>query len=226
MPVWRLLSAIATRLASFANEIPKRWPKIQRVVSSHFSSPLPEAQLHWPPTGLAFVPCWCFAQFRWLVLVHVWEATSEKVSKAISAVCRGPPGPAARTADLSAILNFRDYLEENATSPQLESSVFFVAFSFPMLHLKHFTGAEPWLYVTPVECCLGCFFKHVTLRTWSTNRRKDEETGPYELQSSGQFVYPTFAPYECLLGIFHNRPYATCPRHYICFPTRTDAGCA
>jgi len=68
-------------LASFANEIPKRWPKIQRVVSSHFSSPLP--------------------------------ATSENVSKAISAVCRGPPGPAARTADLSAILNFRDYLEAN-----------------------------------------------------------------------------------------------------------------
>lgn len=41
------------------------------------------------------------------------EATSKNVSKAISAVCRGPPGPAARTADLSAILNFRDYLEEN-----------------------------------------------------------------------------------------------------------------
>lgn len=68
-------------LDSFAKEIPRRWPKIQRVVSSHFSSPLP--------------------------------ATSENVSKAISAVCRGPPGPAARTADLSAILNFRDYLEEN-----------------------------------------------------------------------------------------------------------------
>lgn len=68
-------------LDSFAKEIPRRWPKIERVVSSHFSSPLP--------------------------------ATSKNVSKAISAVCRGPPGPAARTADLSAILNFRDYLEEN-----------------------------------------------------------------------------------------------------------------
>ena len=46
------------------------------------------------------------------------------MSKAISAVCRGPPGPAARTADLSAILNFRDYLEENATSLQLELDFF------------------------------------------------------------------------------------------------------
>lgn len=46
------------------------------------------------------------------------------MSKAISAVCRGPPGPAARTADLSAILNFRDYLEANATSLQLELDFF------------------------------------------------------------------------------------------------------
>ena len=50
------------------------------------------------------------------------KATSENVSKAISAVCRGPPGPAARTADLSAILNFRDYLEENDASQHLETS--------------------------------------------------------------------------------------------------------
>ena len=69
------------------------------------------------------------------MLVDVWEATSENVSKAISAVCRGPPGPAARTADLSAILNFRDYLEENATSLQLEL-IFCAAFSFPMLYLN------------------------------------------------------------------------------------------
>ncbi|CAJ1375347.1 unnamed protein product [Effrenium voratum] len=68
-------------LQSLADEIPRRWPNIQRVVSSHFTSPLP--------------------------------ATSESVRKAISAVCRGPPGPAARTADLSSILNFRDYLEKN-----------------------------------------------------------------------------------------------------------------
>jgi len=38
-------------------------------------------------------------------------ATAEAVCKAISAVAEGPPGPAARTADLSAILNFRDSLE-------------------------------------------------------------------------------------------------------------------
>ncbi|CAE7661867.1 unnamed protein product [Symbiodinium sp. CCMP2592] len=68
-------------LDSFAKEISRRWPGIKKVISSHFSSPLP--------------------------------ASSENVSKAISAVCRGPPGPAARAADLSAILNFRDYLEEN-----------------------------------------------------------------------------------------------------------------
>eukprot|EP00439_Symbiodinium_sp_Y106_P068794 s153_g11.t1 len=68
-------------LNSFAKEISRRWPGIKKVISSHFSSPLP--------------------------------ASSENVSKAISAVCRGPPGPAARAADLSAILNFRDYLEEN-----------------------------------------------------------------------------------------------------------------
>lgn len=58
------------------------------------------------------------------------------MSKAISAVCRGPPGPAARTADLSAILNFRDYLEENATSLQSELDFFFAAFSFAMLYLN------------------------------------------------------------------------------------------
>jgi len=68
-------------LESFAKEIPRRWPGIRSVISSHFSSPLP--------------------------------ASSENVSKAIAAVCRGPPGPPARTADLSAIVNFRDYLEEN-----------------------------------------------------------------------------------------------------------------
>ncbi|CAE7454238.1 unnamed protein product [Symbiodinium sp. KB8] len=70
-------------LDSFAKEISRRWPGIKKVISSHFSSPLP--------------------------------ASSENVSKAISAVCRGPPGPAARAADLSAILNFRDYLEENVS---------------------------------------------------------------------------------------------------------------
>mmetsp|Transcript_66688 Transcript_66688/g.117941 ORF Transcript_66688/g.117941 Transcript_66688/m.117941 type:complete len:242 (+) Transcript_66688:301-1026(+) len=68
-------------LKSFSEEISQRWPSIDKVISSHFSCPLP--------------------------------ATSENVSKAIAAVCKGPPGPAARTADLSAILNFRDYLEEN-----------------------------------------------------------------------------------------------------------------
>ncbi|CAE8584819.1 unnamed protein product [Polarella glacialis] len=66
----------------FADEIARRWPTIKRVVSSHFTGPLP--------------------------------ASSEDVRKAISAVARGPPGPPARTADLSAILNFRDYLEANA----------------------------------------------------------------------------------------------------------------
>jgi len=39
-------------------------------------------------------------------------ATADNVRKAISHVAKGS-GPAARTADLSAILNFRDYLEEN-----------------------------------------------------------------------------------------------------------------
>lgn len=119
---------MATRLASFANEIPKRWPKIQRVVSSHFSSPLPEAQPHWAQCPLSrlslcelLVFLLSFVGWCWLIF---WEATSENVSKAISAVCRGPPGPAARTADLSAILNFRDYLEENATSLQLELDFF------------------------------------------------------------------------------------------------------
>ena len=58
------------------------------------------------------------------------------MSKAISAVCRGPPGPAARTADLSAILNFRDYLEENATSLQLELDFFLQLSAFPMLYLN------------------------------------------------------------------------------------------
>lgn len=39
--------------------------------------------------------------------------TAEDVRNAIRQVTMGPPGPAARTADLSAILNFRDYLEAN-----------------------------------------------------------------------------------------------------------------
>mmetsp|Transcript_33182 Transcript_33182/g.72375 ORF Transcript_33182/g.72375 Transcript_33182/m.72375 type:complete len:539 (+) Transcript_33182:36-1652(+) len=66
---------------SFAAAIAEKWPGIQRVVSSHFASPVP--------------------------------TTAEKVRRAISAVADGPPGPPARTADLSAILNFKDYLEEN-----------------------------------------------------------------------------------------------------------------
>mmetsp|Transcript_31934 Transcript_31934/g.74767 ORF Transcript_31934/g.74767 Transcript_31934/m.74767 type:complete len:534 (-) Transcript_31934:84-1685(-) len=40
-------------------------------------------------------------------------ATAESVRKAISAVAKGTPGPAARAADLSAISNFKDYLEAN-----------------------------------------------------------------------------------------------------------------
>lgn len=68
-------------LTSFAEEIPRRWPSIKQVISSHFSSPLP--------------------------------ASSENVSKAIAAVAKGPPSLPARSADLSAILNFRDYLEAN-----------------------------------------------------------------------------------------------------------------
>jgi len=40
-------------------------------------------------------------------------ASAENVRKAIASVADGPPGPPARTADLSAILNFRDYLEAN-----------------------------------------------------------------------------------------------------------------
>jgi len=40
-------------------------------------------------------------------------ATADNVRKAISQVAKGPPGTEARAADLSAILNFRDYLEKN-----------------------------------------------------------------------------------------------------------------
>jgi len=40
-------------------------------------------------------------------------ATSQGVREAIASAADGTPGPPARTADLSAILNFRDYLEEN-----------------------------------------------------------------------------------------------------------------
>merc|ERR1712226_1545130 len=40
-------------------------------------------------------------------------ATSENVRKAIAAASMGTPGPPARTADLSAITNFRNYLESN-----------------------------------------------------------------------------------------------------------------
>lgn len=68
-------------LRTFAEEIERRWPGIQRVVPSHFTSPLP--------------------------------ASASTVRQAIAAVCEGAPGPAARVADLSAILNFRDYLEAN-----------------------------------------------------------------------------------------------------------------
>lgn len=73
----------------FADEIERRWPGLERVVSSHFNSPLP--------------------------------ATAAAVKKAISSVADGPPGPAARTADLSAILNFRDYLEANELIYKAES---------------------------------------------------------------------------------------------------------
>eukprot|EP00425_Heterocapsa_triquetra_P034001 CAMPEP_0195119892 /NCGR_PEP_ID=MMETSP0448-20130528/120562_1 /TAXON_ID=66468 /ORGANISM="Heterocapsa triquestra, Strain CCMP 448" /LENGTH=489 /DNA_ID=CAMNT_0040157273 /DNA_START=1 /DNA_END=1470 /DNA_ORIENTATION=+ len=38
--------------------------------------------------------------------------SAEKVRTAIAAAAKGPPGPPARTADLSAILNFRDSLEK------------------------------------------------------------------------------------------------------------------
>jgi hypothetical protein len=41
------------------------------------------------------------------------KLNADTVRNAISAVTAGPPGPAARAADLSAILNFRDYLEAN-----------------------------------------------------------------------------------------------------------------
>jgi len=68
-------------LRSFADEIARRWPGIQRVLPSHFDAPLP--------------------------------ATSQSVREAIASAADGTPGPAARMADLSAILNFRDYLEEN-----------------------------------------------------------------------------------------------------------------
>jgi len=40
-------------------------------------------------------------------------ATAEAVRTAISQVAKGPPGTPERAADLSAILNFRDYLEAN-----------------------------------------------------------------------------------------------------------------
>lgn len=40
-------------------------------------------------------------------------ATADSVRSAITQVADGPPGSAARVADLSAILNFRDYLEAN-----------------------------------------------------------------------------------------------------------------
>mmetsp|Transcript_19719 Transcript_19719/g.35712 ORF Transcript_19719/g.35712 Transcript_19719/m.35712 type:complete len:524 (-) Transcript_19719:96-1667(-) len=40
-------------------------------------------------------------------------ATADSVRKAITSAAKGPPGPAARTADLSAILNFKDFLEAN-----------------------------------------------------------------------------------------------------------------
>lgn len=40
-------------------------------------------------------------------------ATAANVCTAISAAAKGPPGPSARAADLSAIINFKDYLETN-----------------------------------------------------------------------------------------------------------------
>eukprot|EP00929_Paragymnodinium_shiwhaense_P112616 TRINITY_DN8087_c0_g1_i1.p1 TRINITY_DN8087_c0_g1~~TRINITY_DN8087_c0_g1_i1.p1 ORF type:complete len:555 (+),score=111.26 TRINITY_DN8087_c0_g1_i1:150-1814(+) len=66
---------------SFAGEIAKRWPDLQRVVSSHFAAPLP--------------------------------TTAEKVRDAISSAADGPPKDPARRADLSAILDFKEYLEAN-----------------------------------------------------------------------------------------------------------------
>ena len=93
------------------------------------------------------------------------EATSKNVSKAISAVCRGPPGPAARTADLSAILNFRDYLEENDAFQQAFCWLLMAWLLMAFLHIfAGFSCFEPilllifidyWLVFalrTPVGC--------------------------------------------------------------------------